>query len=57
MIFKGDKILNQSKNSVGIKFNCVEEFKTKKDNITEQELKVIFNEKFFYYIQKKKKDC
>lgn len=33
-------------------FNYIEEFKTCKKNITEEELKVIFNKKYFEYIKR-----
>ena len=33
-------------------FNYIEEFKTDKENITEKELKTIFNKKYFKYIKR-----
>ena len=37
------------------KFNYIEEFKTNKKETNEQELKEIFNKKYFTYILKKEK--
>ncbi len=33
-------------------FNCIEEFKTNKENPTKDELKIIFNKKYFRYIKR-----
>lgn len=42
-------------NKKEIKFNYTEEFKTNKNNPTQQELKELFNKKYFTYILKKEK--
>ena len=33
-------------------FNYIEEFKTNKNNLSQEELKIIFNKKYFKYIKR-----
>lgn len=47
--------MDKKKNKKETKFNYTEEFKTNKKDATEQELKEIFNKKYFKYILKKEK--
>ena len=43
---------NKGKKYLKTNFNYIEEFKTNKENITEEELKTIFNQKYFKYIKR-----
>ena len=47
--------MNKKKGKKYIKtnFNYIEEFKTAKKNTTEEELKMIFNKKYFNYIKRR----
>lgn len=38
-----------------INYKCLENFKTNKENPTKEELKVIFNKKYFKYIMRMEK--
>ena len=41
------------KKNLKTNFNYIEKFKTNKKNLTEEDLKIIFNKKFFQYIKRK----
>ncbi len=43
---------SKCKKNIKTCFNYIEEFKTDKKNITEVELKTIFNKKYFKYIKR-----
>ncbi len=40
------------KKNLKTNFNYIEKFKTNKKNLTEEDLKIIFNKKFFQYIKR-----
>ena len=50
---KGDKMVKKGKEKRTINYVSEEEYKTSKLEITNEELSVIFNKKFYNYIKKK----